>query len=334
MIGRTSVVALAAALAAATAAPQASAAAAAGSATVLQQGKGQGNQGGGSEARGRSGERRQEARGQGRAQQSTGGRPTERRQEARGGRAQADRPDRGGSTRGRSAARPERGEGRSDRTVRESRGSGEARSSLARGRGGRSGAESLASRAVARGRGHGLAGDAVTVRSESGRTRLLNRRGDVLLEMDDDRAREMGAWRMRRLGDRRPSRNAPAFCRNGEGHPVWGRDWCLQKGFGLGSRQGTLWSRSRIDDVIFRRPVQPIRLDRGGLLDVLGDLVLGRLALHSVAMGYQEPLAGVWVTDPTAPRLLRVYSGDQPVAEFVDYDRDDRVEVLYVVQPL
>jgi hypothetical protein len=26
----------------------------------------------------------------------------------------------------------------------------------------------------------------------------------------------------------------PAFCRSGAGHPVHGRRWCLQKGFGLG----------------------------------------------------------------------------------------------------
>ena len=26
----------------------------------------------------------------------------------------------------------------------------------------------------------------------------------------------------------------PAFCRSGEGHPVHGRSWCVEKGFGLG----------------------------------------------------------------------------------------------------
>ena len=37
---------------------------------------------------------------------------------------------------------------------------------------------------------------------------------------------------------------------------------------------------------------------------------------------------------PSSPQILRVYSGGYPVAEFVDLDRDDRPEVLYVVQPL
>ncbi len=26
----------------------------------------------------------------------------------------------------------------------------------------------------------------------------------------------------------------PAFCRSGAGHPVWGPEWCLEKGWGLG----------------------------------------------------------------------------------------------------
>jgi hypothetical protein len=30
----------------------------------------------------------------------------------------------------------------------------------------------------------------------------------------------------------------PAFCRTGEGHPVFGRRWCIEKGFGLGAYWG------------------------------------------------------------------------------------------------
>jgi hypothetical protein len=137
------------------------------------------------------------------------------------------------------------------------------------------------------------------------------------------------------MGDQRPRGNAPAFCRSGEGHPVWGREWCLDKGFGLGSRTGTLWSRGTIDDVIFlRQDYYPTRLDRGGLIGVLGDLVLGRLTLQALTLGYDQPLVGMWVAEPQSPRLLRVYSGGYPVAEFVDTDYDHRPEVLYVVQPL
>jgi hypothetical protein len=153
------------------------------------------------------------------------------------------------------------------------------------------------------------------------------------MDMDENRARDLGNWQLRRMGDRQPSANAPAFCRSGAGHPVHGREWCMDKGFGLGSRSGTMWSRGSIEDVVFRRRTDGDRLDRGGLAGVLGDIVFGRLALQSVALGYDQPLMGVWVAQPDGPRILRVRSGEHEVAEFVDRDRDDRVEVLYVVQP-
>lgn len=194
--------------------------------------------------------------------------------------------------------------------------------------------ERMAVGAIARAHARGLAADAFDVRSDNDRVRIHNRRGDLLFDMDHGRAGELGGWQMRRLGDQPPRANAPAFCRSGEGHPVWGREWCIEKGFGLGSRSGTLWSRGGIGDIIFRNPDYRTRLDRGGLLGVLGDIVLGRLALQSVALGYDQPLTGYWVAEPEGPRILRVRSGDYEVAEFYDRDRNDRVEVLYVVQPI
>lgn len=194
--------------------------------------------------------------------------------------------------------------------------------------------ERMAVGAIARGHARGLAADAFDVRSDNDRVRILNRRGDLLFDMDHRRAGELGGWQMRRLGDQSPRANAPAFCRSGAGHPVHGREWCIEKGFGLGSRSGTIWSRGGIGDIIFRNPDTRTRLNRGGLLGVLGDVVLGRLALQSVALGYDQPLTGYWVAEPEGPRILRVRSGDYEVAEFYDRDRNDRVEVLYVVQPI
>ena len=193
--------------------------------------------------------------------------------------------------------------------------------------------ERMTAGALARSRARGVDANAFDVRTQTGAVRILNRRGDLLLDLDDNRARNLGGWEMRRLGDRRPNGNAPAFCRSGEGHPVWGREWCLDKGFGLGSRSGTIWSRGGIDDVIWRRRTDD-RMDRGGLIGVLGDIVFGRLALQAITLGYDQPLTGYWVAQPEGPRLLRVRSGDYEVAEFVDDDRDDRVDVLYVVQPI
>jgi hypothetical protein len=286
------------------------------------------------------------------------------------GHARAQEP-RGG---GRSAARPQQsgGEGRAargssgDHRPTASHGGGNGRASAERGahatraggsdnanRGGGSnsrGAEMASSRsgtargtgrhaermfgaALDRGRRHGMASNALNTVNENGRVRITNRRGDVLLDMDDDRARNLGAWQLRRMGDRRPAGNAPAFCRSGAGHPVWGREWCVEKGFGLGSGAGTLWSRGNVTDVIFGRSY-PTRLDRGGLLDVVGDIVFGRMALQAVTLGYDQPLMGVWLTPQNGPRILQVQSGGYPVAELVDVNRDDRVEVLYVIQPL
>jgi hypothetical protein len=194
--------------------------------------------------------------------------------------------------------------------------------------------ERMAVGAIARGHARGLAADAFDVRSDNDRVRILNRRGDVLFDMNDRQADDLGGWRMRRLGDQYARSNAPAFCRSGEGHPVWGRQWCLDRGFGLGSRTGTIWSRGSIGDIIFRNPDYRTRYDRVGLLDVLGAVVLNRLGLHSIGMGYDQPLTGYWVADPSGPYLLRVNSGPYEVAEFYDGDRDNRPEVLYVVQPV
>ena len=311
---------------------------------VQQQGAGKGKQGGEAEAT-RGGQ--SEARGSRGGRNESGARSGGARQEGRG-RADADRP------RGNQADRPERsgastrrdGEARGNSSSpTERRGSGNGNSSAA-GRGSSTGGNTAApgrssnrsgtnllQNALSRGRTRGLAADAVNVLTTNGRVRLQNRRGDVLMDMDENRARELGNWQLRRMGDRQPSANAPAFCRSGAGHPVQGREWCMDKGFGLGSRSGTLWSRGTIEDVVFRRRTDGDRLDRGGLAGVLGDIVFGRLALQSVALGYDQPLMGVWVAQPDGPRILRVRSGEYEVAEFVDRDRDDRVEVLYVVQP-
>ena len=307
---------------------------------VQQQGGGKGTQGGDAEA-GRGGQTESRARGGSAQRQEGRGRAdadADRPARERGN--QADRTERSrastrrdGEERGNSSARTERRGSGNGNSSAAGRGSSTNRESAARGRtSNRSGTNALQN-ALSRGRTRGLAADAVNVLTTNGRVRLQNRRGDVLMDMDENRARELGNWQLRRMGDRQPSANAPAFCRSGAGHPVQGREWCMDKGFGLGSRSGTLWSRGTIEDVVFRRRTDADRLDRGGLAGVLGDIVFGRLALQSVALGYDQPLMGVWVAQPDGPRILRVRSGEYEVAEFVDRDRDDRVEVLYVVQP-
>ncbi|MGI8618405.1 MAG: hypothetical protein ACR2L6_04865, partial [Gemmatimonadaceae bacterium] len=72
---------------------------------------------------------------------------------------------------------------------------------------------------------------------------VKNRKGDILVALDDDRARKLGAWRVKPVEDR-AGEGAPSFCRSGAGHPNWGRQWCIDKGFGLGSDNGTRWGRN------------------------------------------------------------------------------------------
>jgi len=188
--------------------------------------------------------------------------------------------------------------------------------------------------AVTRASLRGVEADRLRIAQSGSRWTVRNDRDEVLFDIDDDR--DLGHWEMRRLGDRRPNENSPAFCRSGEGHPVWGREWCIEKGFGLGVGERSIWSRATIDDVIFRKPPITGIVDRPSLIEVLGDVVFGRLAVQSLALGYDEPLVGRWVAsteEVDAPWVLKVSAGNVAVAELVDTDRDDEVDVLYVVQP-
>ena len=197
-------------------------------------------------------------------------------------------------------------------------------------------------------RGERISASALALASLRGvqpsRLRIDDRDGFTVVKNSDDRVlfrlnddEELGSWRMRRLGDERPNDQSPAFCRSGEGHPVWGREWCVEKGFGLGGNDRSIWSRADDDlGVIFRRRPETGVLDSDGLIGVLGDIVFGRLAVQSLLLGNDEPLVGRWVAasnERDAPFVLRVTAGDVAVAELVDDDRDNDVDVLYVVQP-
>jgi hypothetical protein len=81
-----------------------------------------------------------------------------------------------------------------------------------------------------------------------------DRRGQTIVLRDGSRTivldRDDFAWF--------PVRNdGPAFCRSGAGHPVWGLQWCLNKGYAVG-RPGT-WFRWD-DDLFFRDQTRVIVL--------------------------------------------------------------------------
>ena len=159
---------------------------------------------------------------------------------------------------------------------------------------------------------------------------VRNRRGDLLLALDDDRARDLGVWQVSPLNDR-VKEGSPAFCRSGQGHPVWGRQWCLDKGFGLGAERDVRWGTTRnIGDIILGRQTRSGILTRDALLSLLGPVAFDRLALHALTLGYTDPLTGMWRSEASGPNVLLVNSGSRPIAEFVDTNRDQRSDLMLV----
>lgn len=73
-------------------------------------------------------------------------------------------------------------------------------------------------------------------REDDDRIVLRDRRGRVIVIGDDDIDERFN----RRQG------NGPPFCRSGAGHPVHGRRWCLEKGWGLGDRNDIFFDDDRI----------------------------------------------------------------------------------------
>lgn len=172
--------------------------------------------------------------------------------------------------------------------------------------------------------------NAILVARAANQVALRNRKGDVLVALDDDRARTLGAWQVAPLEDRVKS-GAPSFCRSGAGHPVWGRQWCIDKGFGLGADRDVRWGTTRsVGDIVFGRRVGTGTVTRDVLLSLLGPVAFDRLALHAITLGYTDPLTGTWRSDATGPEVLLVNSGTHPIAEFVDTNRDQRPELMLV----
>jgi len=191
-------------------------------------------------------------------------------------------------------------------------------------------AERLAAGALAHAHARKVRENAFVI-TPSGRQMLVrNRAGDLLVALDDDRARNLGAWKVKPLDDR-IGEGAPRFCRSGAGHPQWGRQWCIDKGFGIGTGNDIRWGRNLdLNDVVFLSEPTSATLTRAALAAVLGERAVDRLALHAITLGLIDPLVGTWRTDPAGPRVLLVNSGNYPVAEIVDLDRDKRSDRMMV----
>jgi hypothetical protein len=117
----------------------------------------------------------------------------------------------------------------------------------------------------------------------------------------------------------------PPFCQNGQGHPVHGRSWCIQKGFGLGRQ---VWRQVRWDDAVLRGGRRSGDLNRATLGDVLGSVVLSRLDGHRRAAGHRDPLAGRWLRAEDGGAVLQIRAGNAVIAELVDWNRNGRIDLV------
>ncbi|MDX1675853.1 MAG: hypothetical protein R3314_13755 [Longimicrobiales bacterium] len=134
-------------------------------------------------------------------------------------------------------------------------------------------------------------------------------------------------------GDRRRSRaRGPAFCRSGRGHPVHGRRWCRERGWGVYARYPRRWDR-RVDwgDIILMSAPRrrTAYLDRRDLTAILGEAVLRRL-IREARLDRRAPLSGRWLQPHDRMGVLQLRSGSVPVAELSDVDGDRRVDAVLV----
>jgi hypothetical protein len=184
--------------------------------------------------------------------------------------------------------------------------------------------------AIAYALARGVPDNAIVIAPVGNDVFVRNKRGQALVVLDDDRARSLGVWEVSPLAEP-VKQGAPSFCRSGAGHPVWGRQWCLEKGFGLGASPNVEWAAARdIGDLVYVRPVTTTTLAENALLDLLGPVAFDRLALHALTLGYTDPLTGIWRSDASGPTVLLVNSGPYPIAELVDGNRDQRPDLMLV----
>lgn len=149
--------------------------------------------------------------------------------------------------------------------------------------------------------------------------------------------------------------SGPPFCHSGSGHPVFGMEWCRERGFApqAGSdrryeqnRRFRRWNRQYEErsrrqerrrepgDITFEGLSQrrDARLSEGKLEDVLGPRVFGRFERQARRFGSDSDLSGRWVGDRDE-QVLRVQVGPRLFAELIDGNRDGRVDRAVLAEP-
>lgn len=134
--------------------------------------------------------------------------------------------------------------------------------------------------------------------------------------------------------DRRDRRRgkAPAFCRSGRGHPVHGRRWCRDRGWGSYGRGPVVWHRhGGWDTVVLRSPRARYRhgsvLDERDLIYILGEVIFRRLA-QEARLARTDRVRGRWLSPDGRSGVLQIRSGSGPVAELTDRNGDGRVDAV------
>lgn len=142
-------------------------------------------------------------------------------------------------------------------------------------------------------------------------------------------------WGYERERVRKPTgkKGGPPFCQNGNGHPVHGWRWCVEKGYGHRERR---WERVRWERVTLRRPRQYNSADalrRESLIDILGSVVFGRIETHGRNLVGAAPIVGRWT--PTQGYrdggVLQLRAGNLPIAELTDLDGDGIADVILLL---
>jgi len=177
--------------------------------------------------------------------------------------------------------------------------------------------------------------DARTERTTPRTERRTERRTDDRRAPRDDRRRDRDDDWYDRYEDR-GRQDGPPFCRNGQGHPVHGMQWCREKGFGNGRydtrrdrRYEDRWERRSIGDIIFGTPRDRDRRSRTVSGLILDD-ILGRRAYSDLAAVASGALTGRWVYPDGNTRVLQLRDTRGPLAELSDFDGDGRVDLVLV----
>jgi hypothetical protein len=117
---------------------------------------------------------------------------------------------------------------------------------------------------------------------------------------------------------------SPSFCRTGDGHPVYGRDWCWERGFRLGNE----WDRDRGGNVRLVPPTgRPI--DQAVLTALLDAQTMSRIQTVKSGLRLTAPLHASWLETTAGGRILTIRSGSTTIAEIADRNRDGQADALW-----